>query len=99
MIRPGSALRELRAAARLAPTDLLALDLARIAGDEPGRAQWLAQVLVEFEQRARDAVTDRAGLAGDAAAVDRNRDVEARRHLHELERLANDHAAGFAAEE
>src|SRR5882724_10351954 len=93
------ALRELRAAPCLAAADLLALDLARVARHEAGGPERLAQRLVELKQRARDAVVDRAGLAGDAAAVDRDLDVEAGRHRHELERLADDHAAGLAAEE
>jgi hypothetical protein len=44
-------------------------------------------------------VADRAGLAGDAAAGDRHGDVELVGELHELERLAHDHAAGLTAEE
>src|SRR5690606_50571 len=53
-----SALRELRRPARLAQADLLALDLARVARDEAGTAQRLAQRLVVRHQRPRDAVTD-----------------------------------------
>ena len=77
----------------------LALDFARIARHESGGPQGLAQSFVVLEQRARDAVSDRARLAGDAAALDQHVDVEARRHLHELERLSHDHDAGLAAEE
>src|SRR3954464_6598479 len=79
--------------------DLLAFDLARIARHEAGDAQLLAQLRIVFHERARDAVTDRAGLAGDAAAGHRHRDVELVRELHELERLTDDHATGLATEE
>src|SRR3974390_858739 len=51
-VRGGSALRVLRAAPRLATTNLLALDLARIAGHEPGSAQRLAQRLVVLDEGA-----------------------------------------------
>ena len=44
-------------------------------------------------------MTDGAGLAGDATAVDAHTDVELIRELNSLERLAHNHAAGFAAEE
>src|SRR5689334_3645480 len=79
--------------------DLLALDFARIAGDEPGVAQRLAQRLIVLDQRTRDAMTDRAGLAGDAATVDPHGDIELVHELHGLERLTHDHTARFAAEE
>src|SRR5262245_14543612 len=87
-VRPresNSALAELRPAARLAPADLLALDLARVARHEARGTKRLAQLRVELDQRARDAVADGAGLAGDAAALDQHVDVEAVRHLHEFE--------------
>ena len=54
---------------------------------------------VVFHQRAGDAVADRAGLAGDATACDLHGEVEAAFDLCNLQRLAHDHAAGFAAEE
>src|SRR5687767_8435535 len=94
-----SALAELRSAAGLLPADLLAFDFARIARHETGGTQRLAQLLVVFDQRTRDAVADGTGLAGDPAALDPHVDVEAADHLHELERLAHDHHAGLAAEE
>src|SRR5690606_8603131 len=57
-------LRELGGAACLVQADLLALDLARVAGHEPGLAQIGLQRLVVFDQRAGDAEADGAGLAG-----------------------------------
>jgi hypothetical protein len=40
-----------------------------------------------------------AGLAGDASAFDGGSDVEFVAHFHFFQRLTNDHACGFAAEE
>src|SRR5687768_8608287 len=95
----GSTLRVLGSATGLAAADLLAFDLARIARDEARNAQGLAQLLVVLNERARDAVADGAGLAGDAAARNGHGEIKLVRQLHELERLADDHAAGFATEE
>src|SRR5690606_21772562 len=96
---PASALRELGGAAGLVQADLLALDLARVAGHEPGLAQIGLQRLVVLDQRAGDAQADGAGLAGGATALDRDHDVELLGRLGQLERLAHDHARGLAAEE
>ena len=49
-------------------TDLLALDLTCIAGDEASLAQWRTQRFVVFNQGARDAMAYGACLAGAAAA-------------------------------
>src|SRR4029077_17649823 len=92
------ALRVLRPATRLAQTDLLALDLARVARNEARLAQHLAEALVVRHQRARDAVTDRAGLAGGAPAADRGVHVELALRLGDRERLADDHPRRLAAE-
>src|SRR5690606_239392 len=73
--------------------------LARVARDEAGGAQRAAQVLVVFDQRTRDAVADRTGLTGDAAARHMSLDVELVGQLRDLERLTHDHATGLAAEE
>src|SRR5690606_1792 len=62
------ALRELCRAACLAQADLLALDLAGIAGNEACATQRLPQRFVVFDQRSRDTVANRTGLAGGAAA-------------------------------
>src|SRR5699024_11658710 len=52
-----SALGVLRRFTRLAQTDLLALDLARVAGDVTSSAQRAAHVLVIVDQRAAESVT------------------------------------------
>src|SRR4249919_2415641 len=93
------ALRELRGAAGLVQADLLALDFAGVAGHETGLAQLAFQRLVVLDQTAGDAEANGAGLAGDAAAFDGDRDVELVGHFGQLERLAHDHARGFAAKE
>src|SRR5690606_22806940 len=94
-----SALGELRGAAGLVQTDLLALDLAGVAGHEAGLAQFGLQRFVVLDQRAGDAQADRTGLAGGAAADGGDDDVEVVRVLGEFQRLAHDHARGLAAEE
>src|SRR5688572_31046556 len=71
--------RVLLAAPRLVQPDLLALDLARIARDEAGGFQRRLQAGIIFDQRARDAVPNRAGLAVFSAAIDIDGDVEARK--------------------
>src|SRR5688572_7864589 len=94
-----SAFRVLLAPPCLVQADLLSLDLARIARDQPGRAQRRLQGRIILDQRARDAVAHRAGLAALAAAVDVHQDVECGQGLGQVEGLAHDHAAGLAAEE
>src|SRR5690606_1905438 len=97
--RTGSALRELRGPARLAEADLLALDFARVARHEACTAQMLTQRLAVRDQRARDPVTNRAGLPGRAAAADRRPNVELALELGRDERLSHDHPRRLAAEE
>ena len=63
------ALGELRPLARLLQAGLLALLGARVARQEAAPLELAAQVRVGLEQRARDAVAQRAGLRRDAAAV------------------------------
>src|SRR5690606_33254533 len=92
-------LGELGGAAGLVQADLLALDLARVAGHEARRAQLALERLVVFDQRAGDAQADRTGLAGGAAAAGGDEDVERFGVLGQLERLAHDHARGLATEE
>src|SRR5690606_1388895 len=98
---PGStsALRELRGAAGLVQTDLLALDFAGVAGHEASAAKVTLQLGVVFDQRAGDAQADGAGLAGDATAFDGDVGIELVAALGQLERLAHDHARGLTAEE
>src|ERR1700732_1263542 len=66
---PASALGELLAAPRLVQADFLALDLARITGHKAGLGKRRLQLSVVIHQRAGDAVPNRAGLTGFAAAA------------------------------
>src|SRR5436190_10351955 len=69
---------------------LLALLHPWITGEEAGLAQRQAVALgVELEQGAGDAVPDRAGLAGDAAALDLDHHVEAALRSGHPERQAD----------
>src|SRR3546814_1580615 len=76
-------LRELGGAACLVQADLLALDLACVAGHEARRAQLALERLVVLDQRAGDAQADRTGLAGGAAAAGGDEDVRSEEHTSE----------------
>src|SRR3984893_17414083 len=91
----GSTLAELEAGAGALLAVLLALLLPRVAGQEAGRLQAVAQLDVVLEQGARDAVPDRPGLPGAAAALDRGDDVEFLHRLGDQERLLDDHLQHF----
>src|SRR5690606_19115655 len=93
------ALGVLRTLARLAQTDLLALDLAGVAGHETGLAQRATQGFVVGDQCAGDAMANGAGLTGDAATQNGDVDVELLGVLGQFQRLANHHARGFTTEE
>src|SRR5690348_1022888 len=92
------ALGELEARASALLSVLLALLHARIAREETGLLEALAQLEVVDLQRARDAVADRAGLAARAAAVHRDDDVELVDRLRQRQRLLDDHLEHFVAE-
>src|SRR5512133_204435 len=96
---PGLALAELRTLARLLEAGLLALLHARVAREEAAALELAAQVRVGFQQGAADAVAQRAGLRGDAAAVHARDDVHARLVADGLERLADGALQGRAREE
>src|SRR5262245_10020244 len=64
-----SALRKLVASSRLVQADLLALDLACIARDQPSLLEHGLQRGIVLDQRAGDAVTHCPGLARFTAAV------------------------------
>src|SRR4051794_3926182 len=87
--RRGLALGELRPLAGLLQAGLLALLGARVAGEEAAPLELAAQVGVGDDQGARDAVAQRAGLRGDAAAVHPGDDVHAVVVAHGLQRLAD----------
>src|SRR5947209_13261015 len=84
-----SALGELRPLAGLLQAGLLALLGARVAREEAAALELAAQIGVGLQQRARDAVTQRPGLGGDAASVHARDDVHALLVAHRLQRLAD----------
>src|ERR1700680_2593671 len=63
-----SALGELEGAASLLAAVFLALDHAGVAGKEAALLERAAQLGLEVGERARAAVAERTGLAGEAAA-------------------------------
>src|SRR5665811_947063 len=65
------ALGELEGAPCLGPAVLLALDHARVAGEEAAALERAAQIRLVIGQRLGNAVAARAGLAGQTAAGDR----------------------------
>ena len=74
---------------------LLALHLARVAGDQPGFAEDRLQRRIEFDERAGQAVTYRARLAELSAPGDVDFYVEAREIVGQRQRLAlRDQLAG-----
>src|SRR5699024_925863 len=77
---------------------LLALLGARVAREKPFFLQPGAQLRVELAARARDAETDRAGLTGDAAAVDRAEHVELVGRFGQQQRLLDLDAQRFGRE-
>src|SRR5690606_28491451 len=83
---------------RLRTAVLLALDLTRVAREVAELLQLAAQALVGLHQRARDAVTDGAGLAREAPAAHRREDVVRALGLGRLEGLLHDHAQHLALE-
>src|SRR5580658_1084560 len=89
-------LRVLGPFARLMMPVLLALDLARIAGQEPGLAQCATQRLRGRDQRARDAVAYRVGLRRGASAVHTREDIVSVLGFGNLERLHHLHPRGVA---
>src|SRR4029079_5573156 len=93
-----SALAVLRTLPGLVTAVLLALDLARVAGDEAGLLEHVSGDRVRDEQRPGDAMSNRRGLRGDAAAADVHRRVVLSAGVRDLERLIHDHARRLAAE-
>src|SRR3954471_20766206 len=90
-IRVGSALGVLGRLAGLLQTGLLALDDARVTREQPGLLErGPVGLLVDEVQAPGHAQTQRAGLAGDATAVDAGDHVEATLELQRRERLVDD---------
>src|SRR5687767_2012736 len=89
----GSTFRVLLAPPCLVESDLLSLDLARVARNQPCGAECRLECRIILDEGARDAVANRPCLAALAPAEYVHPDVEGRGILGELERLAYDHAA------
>src|SRR3954469_22107220 len=86
-----SALRELEAAAGFLLAVLLALDDARVAGEESFLLERRAKLGLEVGERLRDAVAHGARLAREAAACDRHDHVELAGAVRHMQRLLQDH--------
>src|SRR5262249_15602770 len=71
----GLALRELRRLASLVQAGLLPLDDASVSGQEALALERHAQVRIDLDERAGDAVPDGAGLSARPAAVDADAEV------------------------
>src|ERR1700688_3758785 len=78
----GSALRVLRRLARLLQAVLLALDRARVAGQEAGLLQRGPVLRLHQDQRPGDSQTQGAGLARRPAAVEVGKDIDAVHPVH-----------------
>src|SRR5512133_1332166 len=92
------ALRELEALAGAGAAVLLALDRARVARHEAGLLEHRPELRIVVAERAADAVSDRAGLAGEPAALRVHEHVELAHLIDELQRLDEDHLRRLAAE-
>src|SRR5687768_12299258 len=89
--RSGSALREMRRLAGLVQTGLLALDDAGVTAEQAGLlGERAVGVEVDRVVGAGHAQAQRAGLAGDATAVDAGDDVEATLEVRRREGLVDD---------
>src|SRR4051812_32491864 len=84
--RFGSTFRVLLAPPCLVQAHLLSLDLARVARDQPGGAKGALQACIILDERARDAVAHRPGLAALAAAEHVHQDIERGEVLRQVER-------------
>src|SRR5205823_5224175 len=84
--------RELEGTASLGPAILLALDGARVAGEEAAGLQRGAQSGLVIHQGAGNTVTHRTGLTRQAAAIDGDDDIELAIAVGGDQRLAQDHA-------
>ena len=93
-----SALGELRCATGGLQTVLLTLLHTRIAGQEAGLLQDGAVLGVHQQQGAADAVTQGAGLAGNAAAFHGSNNVHLAQGIGGGQRLTDDHLQGLQTE-
>src|SRR3972149_4736439 len=90
MRRPGCCilpLRELEPLAGSRTSRLLALHRARVAGQQPGRAQLRAVHLIRLAERPRDRVAHGPCLAADTSNIDMRHDIERAQGISGRERL------------
>src|SRR5205085_10892359 len=85
-------LRVLRTLAGLVAPVLLAFDDTRVARKEACTLERRPKLRLRVDERTAAAVADRAGLRGNAAAVDGDANVVSRPPADELELLRDDHA-------
>src|SRR2546428_1276521 len=90
---------ELEAFPRSRHAVLLTFFRAGVSRQQPLSLERLAQLAVVLDQRARDAETDGAGLARNAAAGDRRQNIEFVRRFGEDQRGSNLGAESFGGEE
>ena len=79
-------------------TVLLSFLHSGVAGQETGGLQGSAVLGVDGQQGAGDAVTDSAGLAGNAAAGDGDNDVNLAQHVGGDQGLTDDQLQGLQTE-
>ena len=93
-----SALAELRRATSGFEAVLLALLHSGVAGQQTGLLQNGTHLIAVLQQGAGDAVTDSAGLAGNAAASDGANDIKLAQGIGKGHGLTNDQLQSFEAE-
>ena len=91
-------LGELGGAAGCFETVLFALLHSGVTGKEAGLLKGRTVLLVDAQKGSGDAMTDGAGLAGNAAAEDGNYNVEAAGGSGELQGLTDDELKGIETE-
>src|SRR5438552_1884530 len=84
-------LRELESRPSPLLTIFLTLFLTRIPRHQPRFFQGRAKIRIVFHQSTRDAVSNRPGLSGCAAAIDIDKNVKFIDCLRQAKRLTNDH--------
>ena len=93
--KENSTLGDLRRAASCLQAVLLSFLHSRVTGQQAGSLQGRTVAVLNLEQRTGDAVTDRAGLAGHAAAGHGGCDVELAQGIGRREGLTNDELQGL----
>ena len=93
-----SALGELRCATGCFQTVLLSLLHSGVTGQETSGLQSSAEFRIDLKQGAGNAVTDCAGLTGNAAACNGADDVNGTQSLGSNQRLTNDQLQGVQTE-